>query len=617
MNIKKNIKKFPSNIKDLNSDISVKVRSFLPLQLQYIFGVYFLTLFFFFLFRLAAFAVHTFVSFSDLNPILLIRSLLIGVRFDTVVLCWILSVFLILLVIGLVFNINKKWYYRPLHILLTAVICFALVLTAAGVAHFIFFGSHINIVTLSWMQHPSNLAALVTRHPVILLYTAACLFAIAWFIWLMYCLYNTTLFLVIPPYKPIINKTRIIVSSLLVIVLCGLGMYGRITEKKPINISVAYFSDSDFFNNLGISPLFNVQESVQERYRSNNLPLAVVDGVTARSIITSQMFSRNDAAVMQPKFEERVNLCMIMLKDISYDDIDYRNMPYLSRLEDKGLSFTNVYPDGENDYNGIFSTLFAYPNIFSANSMNTGSIVPKFSGIPNVLSSANYENMFLVTKRENSYSTMRFLYCNNFSNIITPDSLETHRIISSINNSTNNFFACILTPTQSKKATDNFIKNLFTEANRSAFFNSTIFVIVGLNGKENDKIPFIIYQPKLLKAQKIDYLASQTDIAPTILTMFRGINYLNEKTYGLNILSDKREYAFSSFAHKVVVRDDGTWKYVWRDSGKESLYYKNSDKEGINYLQVSTDKAEQMKNYAFSFLQMTQFTISELRLKRN
>lgn len=75
---------------------------------------------------------------------------------------------------------------------------------------------------------------------------------------------------------------------------------------------------------------------------------------------------------------------------------------------------------------------------------------------------------------------------------------------------------------------DYSVGHLIGTAKKDGWFNDTIFIfmadhVVGsLNGSDNSgveerfKIPFVIYAPKILKPQKIDYVVSQADLIPTI-----------------------------------------------------------------------------------------------------
>ena len=72
------------------------------------------------------------------------------------------------------------------------------------------------------------------------------------------------------------------------------------------------------------------------------------------------------------------------------------------------------------------------------------------------------------------------------------------------------------------------IGELLARAKKDGWFDNTIFVFVadhtsGPRGegtlKRNFHIPLVIYAPKYYKAQQIDYVVSQLDIAPTLYNM--------------------------------------------------------------------------------------------------
>ena len=614
MSVNKDIREINENIKELNENITNTVKNHLPSQLQYIFGVYFLGLFFMMIYRLANYAIHCFVSFSDFSFVLLIRSLLVGIRFDTIVLCWILGAFLVLMVIGAVFKINLKWFYRPIHILICAIFLFSFFVIAVDVAYFSYFRSHINIIALSWIQSFSYIGSLILRHPIYLVYFSIFLISLVWYIWLMYCLYNATLLRIIAPNKQIRHLGKTLLYSFLLLGLCGWGMYGRTTSKEPLTIASAYFSDSDFFNQLAVSPLFNLHQSIKEEAYQNNIPLTVVDGMTTRSIVKDQFFSQNERPLSSPTLPPSTNIVMIMLENVSSEDISLRTTPQLYNISRSSLCFTNVYPDGQYDYNGVFSTLFGYPNILSSNSM-TSAIIPKFDGIPAFLHFKKYKNLFFTTHKQKGNNAFRFLYRNNFDYIFSNPNLDTKQTITKISTLTTNFFACILVNRDSDdnlRNVDNKIKDFINRCKNTPWFSKTAFIFVGCNGE--DKVPCMIYMPGSIKTERNNNLACQTDIPTTLLSMIDK-DYNNDNSLGLNIFSGQRDYAISSYPSYAICQDS-VWKYVWRDSGQESLYLKSDPDPKHNYIKMYNSQAEKMKEYLFAMLQYTQYNVSQIKLKR-
>jgi phosphoglycerol transferase MdoB-like AlkP superfamily enzyme len=104
------------------------------------------------------------------------------------------------------------------------------------------------------------------------------------------------------------------------------------------------------------------------------------------------------------------------------------------------------------------------------------------------------------------------------------------------------------------KFTDFAIDEFLKEAKKRPWFDNTIFVIVadhtaGSGGKaEVDPdmyhIPMWVYAPGIVKPGRIDYMASQIDVAPTILGMM-GIDY-ESRFYGKDLMKEKPGRAFLS-----------------------------------------------------------------------
>ena len=636
MGINKNIKEINSNIKSLNDNITKQVKSVMPLQIQYIVGTYLLGLFFMMMFRIASFAVHCFTTFSDINFILLLRSLLVGVWFDTIVSCVILIPFSIIMTIASIFNINRKWFYRPLHIIIVIAYVIVYFVYGCDVAYFAYFASHINIIALSWIQSFNYIGSTVIKHPVLLLYISAFLVSIAWYLWLMYCLYNTTLFKTIAPYNAKQPLKKSIPVGIFIILLCLAGIHGRITEKKPVDISSAYFCDNDFFNQLGVSGLFNLYKSIQEENQNYEPMLKVVDGITVKKIISGQFINQNDVTPYQISIPY-CNIVMIMMDNVENKNISYNRMPYLNNIKNKSLFFNNVYPDGENAYNGIYSTLFAYPNIFSKSSMNS-VIVPRLNSLQKTLQQKDYLTLFFSNQYQKNNYTTRFLYLNNFKYIGVDKNINPDKEINKINLYTNKFFACILLNNNNKfkadndKTIDKQIKYIMALAKKQEWFSNTMFVFVGANGR--DKIPFIVYYPGKIKPGINTNLAKQEDIFPTIAKIVDE-SYTNENILGLNILANQREFAFSSYKDELIV-EDSVWRYTWHSNGEEEIVCKINDNKKTSidkqnnqadyannqadYLNNQPEKesyqAEKMRKYAFSMLQTTQIRIADIRAKK-
>ena len=111
------------------------------------------------------------------------------------------------------------------------------------------------------------------------------------------------------------------------------------------------------------------------------------------------------------------------------------------------------------------------------------------------------------------------------------------------------------------KYADWAIGALISEAKSHAWFNDTIFVFVAdhtSHGRgridlppENYHIPMIIYSPKWIKPATIDYVSSQIDVGPTILSL---LNFSYRSSFfGQDILSEGRFHQRAFMANYLTV----------------------------------------------------------------
>lgn len=610
------------NFNNFNKNITRSVKSNTPLQVRYILGVYFLCIFFMMIFRVLIFFVHCAATLSDLDFVMLFRALLQGIRFDSTMICGVLSPFLLLMIIFSLTNFNRRWIHRPLHLILTLICFFLFLVSFLDAAYFTYFKSHINVVVLSWMRTPQYLFEVILHSPAYLIYIVAFLGILAWFSWLMFWLYNATLFKTIPPYNTKTPVLKTIFVSCIVCCLCFIGMRGRITDNKPLTISAAYFSDNDFFNQLGVSPMFSIYKSYQEERDSDKNNISYIDPVKGREIVRQEFANSDDIAVTTPTIKEGTNIIMVIMEDVTQEKVNNKEMPTLYNISKQSLSFTNVYADGEYLYNGLYSTLFAYPNIFSDNSM-TSTVVPKMQGLPTLLKQHGYKTYFFTSKEQSTDNTTRFLRANNIDSIYSGKANDLKRDGKVLNKANLPFFACILVSNEEEKGVsvvDKKIEQILTEAKKYSWYKNTLLIFVGANGYAK-KIPVYFYANHIFKPQINNTLACQTDIVPTIMRMMDE-SYRNE-TLGLNIYSQRRTFAYSSKKDEITaIANNAT--YTWNKNKLEHINIIKQDSvakvEGNDtvFVPILTEKdlSIKMKEYVFAMYQMARNNISQMKMKR-
>lgn len=619
----KTIDKIKEAKTNFNNNITQRVKSNTPLQLRYVLGVYFLTIFFMMIFRVVIFFVHCATTLSDLNIVMLLRSLLQGIRFDSLAVCRVFMPFLLLMFVFALTNYNRRWFLRPLHIILTFLCSLLFLIHTLDAAYFTYFQSHINIIVLSWMKTPKYLFEVLLHSPIYLLYIIVFLGSVIWFLWLMYCLYNATLFKTIPPYNAKQPVAKVIVVGLILFGLCFIGIRGKITEKNPVTMSSAYFSDNDFFNQLGVSPVFSILKSFEEEkeIKKNNVPY--IDPIKAREIVAQEFANCDDILGVMPELKEKTNILFVVMEGITSKDISRQRTPNLYRVSTSSLNFTNVYADGEHSYNGLFSILFAYPNIFSNNSM-VSTVIPKMNGLPTLLKQYGYKTFFFTSKAQKTDNTTRYLLANDIDIIFSGKANDLKKDAKALTEANAPFFACVFVSKDNVKnhikASDKKVGQVLNEAKKYSWFKNTLIVFVGANGY-NTKVPLYFYAPKMFKAEKNNTIACQMDIMPTILAMLDK-DYKNE-TMGLNIYTERRSFAFSSKQDEMTVRNNNfvyTWnknkKYEFKNIGTKDTNINTSD----TLIKVETfsdeEMATKMKEYVFSMFQASEYNIAQKKMKK-
>jgi phosphoglycerol transferase MdoB-like AlkP superfamily enzyme len=162
------------------------------------------------------------------------------------------------------------------------------------------------------------------------------------------------------------------------------------------------------------------------------------------------------------------------------------------------------------------------------------------------------------------------------------------------------------------KYTDWAIGRFVEEASRRPWFERTLFVFVAdhtSHGRgrtdlppENYHIPLIVYAPGIVAPRQIHWVASQIDVAPTVLALLN-MNYTS-RFFGQDILTEGRKHQRAFMANYLTVgyMEDGLVvelspmrrvRIVEADSGKpvppDDAHAQHFVDEAIGYYEVATE----------------------------
>ena len=329
-----------------------------------------------------------------------------------------------------------------------------------------------------------------------------------------------------------------------------------------------------------------------------------IDDKQALKIARKQVVTPNQSFVNSSNIDrinnatnpKKLNVVLVIVESLSADFMtafgNTQNItPYLDKLAQESLLFTNFYATGTRTVRGLEAILLSVPptpgssiirrpnteNMFTA-----GSVFKDYDyDVSFFYGGYGYFDNMLEFFSSNGY---KFIDRNNlkkeeitFSNIwgVADEDIfkKSLQYFDEQSDNKKPFFSVVLTTSNHRpfnfpegridlkpgsgraagvKYTDYAIKEFIETAKTKAWFDDTIFIITADHcsssaGKthlpvEKYHIPLLIYSPKILKAQVVESLSSQIDIAPTIF----GILDFQYKTkfFGKDILNYPAERAF-------------------------------------------------------------------------
>lgn len=615
---------------------------YLYLVLTYLLGMVFFTLF-----RIANVAVYCFshTAGADFGG-LLFKAMLIGARFDTAVSCYLLILPALLLVVAVFAKVRSIHYFWLLNAFVLVGYGVAFFACVADIPFFQFFFSRLNAVAVNELDSFDIILDMVFSEPkyVLLMVAFLAIMAIYVFVQCRICRFA----LLCGQKKDTGYSDAVCGVVILFAMFVGLrgGLLGR-----PIRVNSAYYCADPFLNQLGLNPVFTFVKSAGHSGLDADAPLQLVDPDHADCVFR---MSVSEASTSLLKNEYRVdlpegsNVVIVIMESMSFDKMGSLT-PILNELADGALFFTQTYSAGIHTYNGVYSTLYSMPGIPGRHTFSY-TFFPRMQGLPIALHDKGYQNTFFMPHDED-YDNMRgFLYANGFDSVVGQHSYPESEVIGpwgipdhvlfdhalhhcDVVADKGPFFTTILTcsdhvpyiipdncgfaPTASKKElvsiqyADWSIGRFLEMARSRSWFENTVFVFIADHGViwgENhydmslsyNHVPMLFYCPKHILPQRIDSLALQIDLGPTLLGMLPSETENN--TFGLDLLHQHRRFAYYSCDDKVGVLDGELYYIYCIEDGSEYLYRYAENLPG-SILPLKADRAATMKDYALSMIQ--------------
>ncbi len=597
----------------------------------------------------------------DSSWYLLLKSMVIGLRFDTTISDYILAIPLVLILINHYLLKRNQLVFKAIIGLTFILYLPAFFIAALDIPYFHHFFDRLSVSIFLWSNDTNVSTAMFFE----------------WgYLWplISFLLLNVLMFYqlkkVIIFYrqsKQVDNWSHLI-GILLFLTLFFFSLRGKIDfNVPPLDTRDAYHCEYSYLNKVTLNPTFSLLRSYLDSKLKRNAKINLIDETEAIKNVRHYL-NIKEKGLKNPitrtikgidSFAFRPNIVVVIMESMTTHKLGrYGNplglTPTLDSIANKGIVFDNFYSAGIHTFNGIFSTLFSYPAIYRKQPMNT-SPINEYYGMPQVLKENGYQTSFFTTHNELFDNVGGFLTANSIDRIYSDKDYPKEKIIGTwgvaddylfeygvtkMNEMTkinkpflSVFMTCsdhapyTLPPyfkPKNKKITQQIvayadwsISQLLEKSAKEPWFDNTIFVFVADHGQAMNvvyemplslnQIPCIIYAPKLLKPKIVTNFGIQLDVFPTLMGLIN-LSYKNT-TMGIDLLKNKREYAYFNGDDKFGVINDSLF-YIYKDTEDEYLYrYKT--KNITNLKDAFPQQKLEMKKYAASFLQTYQTILNK------
>lgn len=467
------------------------------------------------------------------------------------------------------------------------------VLMAVDLELYTYWGFRLDSSPLLYLNTPGEMAASAAAAPILLLSLIALLTGVAFSFLFRYTFDYRNYHLAFSKWR----YAGIAMAFLAVLILPMRGGWQQI----PINQSVVYFSENPYANHAGLNMPWNLMDTMLKYNKETKNPYQYMEAPEAAALVEELYTPAKQDA---PKLisVSRPNVLFIILESFTAKFVGSLGgeagvTPKLDSLAATGISFTKTYSSGDRSEKGMVALLSGYPvqpttsiiknpkkteqlphlsRVFKQNGYGTSFYYGgelEFANIRSYLQNGGYDR--LIDKHDfpkESYNTKWGAH----------DHVLFERVLQDLNQAQEPFFTTIYTlsshepfeiPIPAKfpgnTVTDKFrnsihytdwaLGNFLQEARKQPWWDSTLVVLVADHGhplpyddanyrSTKFRIPFILSGGALVetKGKQVDVLASQTDIATTLLYQLNLPH--SEFKWGRNILAPTAyHFAFYAF----------------------------------------------------------------------
>jgi len=348
---------------------------------------------------------------SGIPLTIILKSFLIGARFDILVISYIFIPLFIIGSLPLVGMGRLKITRIVIETILFTVFAFIFLLSLIDIEYYGEFGTHLSHWAFEYLDQMGMVFySISSNYPVIpylLLWGALTFIFIWWGITLSKKIFKR------------INKGKILSQILYFVLICALlalGARGRL-GLAPFNWGVAYFSEYDFANQLALNGVYTLGTSLQDEYEDAHSKsydeFNFFPSEKAWSEVRKLVWSPNEefadsqnslARFYQLPFErnqnENHNVVIIFLESWLARYVGTLGgkpevTPFFDSLASDGILFENFFATGTRTNRGLLSVLCSFPSQTGRSLMKKFGAPHPFKSVASILNERGYQSILI------------------------------------------------------------------------------------------------------------------------------------------------------------------------------------------------------------------------------
>ncbi len=376
----------------------------------------------------------------------LIKSFLIGARFDFRVVSAIVLPLYLLAIIPKIDISTSRTMRRVNLLILYFITGIVFLFHLIDIEFFNYFNTRLNGSALLWSDTPlASLSMIWDTYPVI------------WYL-LLYAVILTIFILLMRWLTARIasglGKSRFWVNMLYLPVILAIfitGMIGRLYEVAPMRWGMAYFSQYDLANQLSLNPTYTFMRDIFYDAHNRNTVAKLVEEIKVPDAeeVTREMLgapvspngSPPKRMVRPVRFNQQnsdpPNVIVIIMESFAASKIGCLRSEYpydmtlhFDTLAERGILFTNFYSAGSHTCSGLFNTLYGSSHLFGKVFMKQVGGHTHFQGLPSILRDRGYRTIFFTTQDPHFDNMQGFLMSHGMMDIYSVFDYDQDQVLS-------------------------------------------------------------------------------------------------------------------------------------------------------------------------------------------